>query len=525
MDVVVVGGGFSGMYMLHKLRTSGYSVIVFEAGDGIGGTWYWNRYPGARCDIQSMEYSYQFSDELAQDWEWTERYATQPEILRYIEHVAERFDLMKDVQLNTRVGRTEFDEGTNRWQVTTDQGDAVDAKYLVMATGCLSSTNYPQIDGLESFSGACYHTGKWPHEGVDFSGKRVAVVGTGSSGIQSIPIIAAECDELTVFQRTPNFSIPAHNQPLDPGFVAKIKGRYRAFRDENRLTAFHADFDYNEENALDVDPAHRTNEYERRWAKGGISFMAAFADLMFDKNANATAKEFLHDKIDEIVRDPDLAAKLKPDGVVGCKRLCVDTDYFATFNRDNVSLVDINETPIRKITANGVEIDEGVCDVDIIVFATGFDAMTGALTRVDIRGRGGERFSESWAEGPKSFLGLGVQGFPNMFIITGPGSPSVLTNMLPSIEHHVDWIGDCISYLEERGVARIEAKADAQEDWVAHVNEVGDTSVYPQCNSWYLGSNVPGKSRVFLPYLGFPPYAEKCAEVANNDYEGFELSA
>ena len=523
LDAAVIGGGFSGIYMLHKLREGGLETRVFEAGSGVGGTWFWNRYPGARCDIQSMEYSYQFSDELAQEWEWSERYATQPEILSYVDHVVERFDLMKDIQLNTRIARTDYDESRQRWTVATDSGETFDAKYVVMATGCLSSTNYPDIPGLKSFKGELYHTGNWPHDGVDFADKKVGVVGTGSSGIQSIPIIAEQCDELVVFQRTANFSIPAHNQALDPEFVADIKSRYSEFRDANRETAFHADFDYNELNALDVSAEDRQEEYERRWARGGLPFMAAYADLMFDKDANATAADFIRSKIDEIVEDPDLAEKLKPKNVVGCKRLCVDTDYYATFNRDNVTLVDISENPISNITDHSVVAGEEY-DVDILVFATGFDALTGALTRIDIHGRGGELLRDNWEDGPQSYLGLGVHGFPNLFIITGPQSPSVLTNMLPSIEHHVDWVGDCITYLEQKGLNAIEASVDAQTDWVAHVNEVGDASVYPHCNSWYLGSNVPGKPRVFLPYLGFPPYAEKCEQVARNDYEGFALS-
>jgi cyclohexanone monooxygenase len=525
LDVAIVGAGFSGLYMLYKARSSGLRARVFEAGSGVGGTWFWNRYPGARCDIQSMEYSYQFSDELAQEWEWTERYATQPEILSYIEHVADRFDLRDDVQLNTRVDAAQFDDVSERWAVTTQAGERFDAKYLVMATGCLSAANFPEIDGVDDFEGECYHTGRWPHEGVDFAGKRVAVIGTGSSGIQSIPVIADGCAELTVFQRTPNFSVPARNQPLDPDYVARIKGRYRAYREENRNTAFHADFDYNEANALETDAAEREAEFEKRWSEGGIRFMAAFADLMMDMDANATARSFIHHKIDDLVDDPDMAAKLKPSGVVGCKRLCVDTDYYATFNRDHVALVDINETPIERISKTGVQTRAGEVEVDVIVFATGFDAMTGALTRIDISGRRAEKFVDAWSEGPKSYLGLGVRGFPNLFIVTGPGSPSVLTNMLPSIEHHVDWISECIEYLEQGGYRTIEAEEASQMAWGAHVNEVGDATVYPQCNSWYLGSNIPGKPRVFLPYLGFPAYAEKCAEVVANGYEGFELIA
>ena len=525
VDAVIVGAGFSGLYMLHRLREQGLKAQVLEAGDGIGGTWYWNRYPGARCDIESMEYSYQFSPELQQEWEWSERYATQSEILRYINHVADRFGLRDGIRLNTQVTAAHFDAERKRWQVTTRDGDTYDAQHLVMATGCLSSRNLPQFDGLDDYEGDWYHTGSWPHEGVDFTGKRVAVIGTGSSGIQSIPLIAEQAEHLTVFQRTPNFSIPAHNGPLDADRVAAIKADYPAFRAANKETAFHADFGYNEANALEVSEEERQREYEARWERGGLPFLAAFADLMFDVEANATAARFIEGKIREQVDDPALADKLVPQNVVGCKRLCVDTDYYATYNRDNVSLVDVNEEPIERLTRSGVQTSKAEYPFDAIVFATGFDAMTGALLNVDIRGRDGQTLQQAWAEGPKTYLGLGTAGFPNLFIVTGPGSPSVLTNMLPSIEHHVEWISDCIEYLRTRGLQAIEAQPQAQEAWVEHVNEVGESSVYPRCNSWYLGANVPGKPRVFMPYLGFPPYAEKCAAVAANDYEGFALES
>ncbi len=520
-DVIVVGAGFAGLYMLHRLRGLGLDARVLEAGSGIGGTWFWNRYPGARCDIQSMEYSYQFSEELQQEWEWSERYATQPEILTYINHVADRFDLRKDIQLNTRVASAVFSETADHWKVTTETGEAFDARFVVMATGCLSQPNRPPFDGAEDFEGDIYHTGQWPHQPVDFTGKRVAVVGTGSSGIQSIPLIAAQADHLTVFQRTPNFSVPAHNAPLNSDAVSDIKARYNAYRDENRQTAFHADFDYNEANALDVSKEERVREYESRWARGGLPFLAAFADLMFDTNANATAADFIRGKIKNIVEDPELADKLSPKSIVGCKRLCVDTDYYATFNRDNVELVDVNDEPIERFTSQGLKTSERDLAFDAVVLATGFDAMTGAITRVDIRGSDGVSIQEAWSDGPKTYLGVAIAGFPNLFTVTGPGSPSVLTNMLPTIEHSVDWIADCIAYVNQKGVARIDATREAQDEWVAHVIDVGDTSVYPHCNSWYLGSNIPGKPRVFMPYLGFPAYAEKCQQVADSDYAGF----
>ncbi len=523
LDAIVVGAGFAGVYMLHKLKGLGLDVQVLETAGGIGGTWFWNRYPGARCDIESMEYSYQFSDDLQQQWEWSEHYATQSEILSYIEHVADRFDLRGNIQLNTRVEAAHFHESTSRWAVTTSDGSEFDAKYVIMATGCLSSTNLPDFDGLQSFRGDWYHTGNWPHEPIDFSGKRVAVVGTGSSGIQCIPLIAEQADHLTVFQRSPNFSIPAHNQPLDPERVRDIKANYRSFREANSQTAFHANFGYNEANAMDVSAAERESEYEQRWAHGGLPFLASFADLIFDGEANETAAEFVRGKISDIVEDAATAELLSPTSVVGCKRLCVDTNYYATFNRSDVSLVDVNRTPIETITPAGLRTSEATYEFDAIVFATGFDAMTGALMKIDIRGSAAQSLQDAWAEGPKTYLGLAISGFPNLFTITGPGSPSVLTNMLPSIEHHVNWIAECITFVDQRGLARINAKANAQADWVEHVNEVGNTSLYPNCNSWYLGANIPGKPRVFMPYLGFPPYAEKCKHVADNDYEGFEL--
>jgi len=523
-DVIVVGAGFAGLYLLHRLRALGLQTRVFEAGSDVGGTWFWNRYPGARCDIESLEYSYQFSDALQQEWEWSERYATQPEILRYINHVADRFDLRRDIALNTRVAAAHFDASRSRWAVTTQAGDAYQAKYVVMATGCLSSANLPDFPGLQRFTGDWYHTGHWPHEPVDFAGKRVAVIGTGSSGIQSIPVIAEQAAALTVFQRTPNFSVPAHNGPLDPERVADIKANYRRFREANRQTAFHADFRYNAANATEVSAQERQREYEARWDRGGLPFMAAFADLVFDEQANESAAEFIRGKIHEIVEDPETAELLSPRSMVGCKRLCVDSHYYATYNRANVRLVDVSQHGIKAITPTGLETELEAFAFDVIVFATGFDAMTGALMSIDIRGRLGETLQQAWAEGPKTYLGLAIAGFPNLFTVTGPGSPSVLTNMLPTIEHHVEWITDCINYVEQKGLASIDATADAQEAWVAHVNDVAESSLYPRGNSWYLGANIPGKPRVFMPYLGFPPYADKCKAVADNGYQGFALS-
>jgi cyclohexanone monooxygenase len=526
VDVVVVGAGFAGLYMLHKLRGQGLRVQVFEAGDGVGGTWYWNRYPGARCDIESMEYSYGFDEELQQEWEWTERYAPQPEILDYANHVADRFDLWPDIQLSTKVTSAVFSEDRARWSVHTDRGDDVSARFVVMATGCLSSANIPDLPGADTFQGPTYHTGRWPHEPVDLTGKRVGVIGTGSSAIQSIPIIAEQAAELIVFQRTPTYTVPAWNQPLDPVEVKEVKSDYAQFRAENRLmpSAFGARMERTDRSAHEVTEEERRAEYERRWERGGLPFLGAYNDLLLDKAANDTAAEFLREKLHEIVRDPDTARKLTPDQVVGCKRLCVDTGYWATYNQPHVHLVDLRESPIEAITPTGVQTTGGHHEIDVLVYATGFDAMTGALLRIDIRGRGERTLAEAWAAGPRTYLGLGVEGFPNLFTITGPGSPSVLTNMMVSIQQHVEWIADCIAYLDEQGHATIEATLEAQDAWVDFVNSVAGFTLFPTCNSWYLGANVPGKTRVFMPLPGFPTYVEQCDRVAEDGYSGFVLA-
>jgi cyclohexanone monooxygenase len=523
-DAVVVGGGFAGLYALHKLRGLGLKVRVYEAGDGIGGTWFWNRYPGARVDIQSLEYSYQFDEDLQQQWEWSERYAPQSELLTYANHVADRFKLWPDIQLNTRVSTLRFDEASGRWDVRTDQGDAVTADNVVMATGCLSSTNTPDFEGLAGFKGRTFHTGRWPKEPVDFTGRRVGIIGTGSSAIQSIPLIAAQAAHLTVFQRTANYSVPAHNGPIPEAVVHDVKSRYADFRAANNATALGADWDYRTDTAMEHSEAERNAEYERRWAKGGLSFYGSFTDLLTDPVANNTAAEFIRGKIRQIVKDPVVAELLCPVTPLACKRICVDTGYYATYNRPNVTLVDVKTAPIAAITPGGLKTANAEYEFDDLVFATGFDAMTGALTRMDIRGTGGLALKDAWAEGPKNYLGLCVAGFPNLFIIAGPGSPSVLTNMLPSIEQHVNWIGQTIDDLRKKGVKRIEATPEAQEAWVAHVNETAAPTILPTCNSWYLGANIPGKPRVFMPYLGFAPYVAKCEEVVANGYEGFALA-
>ncbi len=526
VDAVIVGAGFAGLYMLHRLRGLGLSARVFETGKGVGGTWYWNRYPGARCDVESMDYSYSFSDELQQEWRWTERYSSQPEILRYINHVADRFDLRRDITLETRVTSAVFDEAASRWTVRTDRGHEVSARFCIMATGCLSTAQVPRFKGLESFQGKWYHTGHWPHEGVDFTGQRVGVIGTGSSAIQSIPIIAGQAAHLFVFQRTPNFSVPAHNAPLDPEFERKVKENYAEFRRQARESRVGFVVERNDTSALEVSPDEREREYEARWRRGGLGFSSTFTDLLTSKDANDTAAEFFRAKIRSIVRDPAVADTLTPQHYpLGTKRLCVDTNYYATFNRDNVTLVDLKQSPIEEITPDGLRTSEQAYALDSIVFAIGFDAMTGALLGIDIRGRDGRTLKEKWAEGPKTYLGVSVAGFPNLFMITGPGSPSVLSNMIVSIEQHADWIADCIDHLRSNGHRAIEATVEAQEEWVQHVNEVGHLTLYPRANSWYMGANIPGKPRIFMPYIGgVGVYRQKCNEVATKGYEGFRLS-
>ncbi|HJQ60763.1 MAG TPA: NAD(P)/FAD-dependent oxidoreductase [Vineibacter sp.] len=524
VDVLIVGAGFAGMYMLHRLRGLGFTARVLEAGTGVGGTWYWNRYPGARCDVESMQYSYQFDDTLQQEWTWSERYSPQPEILRYANHVADRYDLRRDIIFNARVKSATFDDATARWTLETDDGTRRMARFCVMATGCLSAPNKPKLKGLERFAGKVYHTGEWPHEGVDFTGQTVGVIGTGSSAIQSIPIIARQARQLFVFQRTANYMVPAHNAPLDPGEQKAVKADYATLRERARRNPGGIDIVFNERSALAVSPEERQREYEARWAVGGFTFMGSFIDLLFVKESNDTAANFVRGKIREIVKDPETASALSPTNIIGCKRLCVDIDYWQTFNRPNVTLVDVGRAPIEAITEAGVMANGREHAVDSLVLATGFDAMTGALLRVAITGRDGRTLQDKWSEGPKTYLGLAMAGFPNLFTITGPGSPSVLTNMLPSIEQHVEWIADCLAYMRQRGLTRIEPGTAAEEAWVAHARDVAGISLRATCDSWYVGANVPGKPRVLMPYTGgFPAYVQKCQQVVANGYEGFVL--
>src|SRR5580658_2333775 len=522
VDAVVIGAGFGGMYMLHKLRELGVSVQGFEAGDGVGGTWYWNRYPGARCDVPSLYYSYTWSEELQREWRWTEKYAAQPEILAYANHVADRFDLRPMIAFETRVLAAHFDEAADRWRVTTDRGDALMARFVVMATGCLSTPRKPPIPGVDDFAGPTYHTGAWPHEGVDFTGKRVAVIGTGSSGIQSIPQIAAQAAHVTVFQRTANYSVPANNTPLSDKDIADFWKMYPAYIGMVRGPGM--GFGGNPANALAATPQERRQRFEEFWGVGGAGFLAAWGGVITDLDLNTEAADFVREKIGETVKDQKTAQALKPnDHPIGTKRICVDIDYFETYNRPNVTLVNLKETPIEAIEAHAVRTGEATYEVDALVFATGFDAMTGTLLTIDIKGAGGATLKEAWAEGPKAYLGLAVAGFPNMFLITGPGSPSVLSNMINSIEQHVEWITDCVGYMRRHGISRIAADPDAQEAWVAHVRRVADKTLFPRAASWYMGANIPGKPRVFMPYIGVG-YRQKCDDVAAAGYEGFVLA-
>jgi cyclohexanone monooxygenase len=524
-DAIVIGAGLSGLYTLYRLRRLGLSVRVFERGSGVGGTWFWNRYPGARCDVESLDYSYSFSPELEQDWEWTERYPTQPEILRYLNHVADRFDLRRDIQLNTTVTSAHYAEQTNRWTVTAD-GEEFTAHSCIMAVGCLSSVNEPNFPGLETFTGRWYQTSRWPHTGVDFSGQRVGCIGTGSSGIQTIPQIAKQAEHLFVFQRTPNFSIPARNAPLDSDTQRQIKATYAERRQKARLSRAGLALEPPTRSALQDSADERLNVYEAGWQKGGIgSVNGAYTDLLLSMEANQTAAEFVRDKIRATVHDPAVAEALLPvDYPFATKRLCVDIDYYETYNRSNVTLVDIRRDPISAITPSGIRTQSAEYQLDSIVFAIGFDAMTGPLLDIDIRGRGGVALRSTWADGPRAYLGLAVAGFPNMFLITGPGSPSVLSNMVVSIEQHVEWIADCLAYLRSNGFECIEAERGAEEAWVQHVNEVASKTLYPLANSWYMGANIPGKPRVFMPYVGgVGVYRQKCEDVAMRGYEGFAL--
>ncbi len=527
VDVVVVGAGIAGLYMLHRLRGLGLSAQVLEAGDNVGGTWYWNRYPGARVDIEATDYSYSFSPELEQEWEWSERFPTQPELLRYINHVADRFDLRDGIQFNTRVASAHFNEASGRWDIATEDGERFSARFCVMATGCLSDARVPAIPGVDSFEGATYHTGRWPHEGVDFTGLRVGVIGTGSSGIQSIPIIAEQAEHLYVFQRTPNFSIPARNAQLPDEVWADVKANYRERREIAKLSVGGTNAVRPDKRVQDDDEDVRNAIYQERWNAGGLgAITGAYNNTIVDAEANEIAAEFVRSKIREMVKDQAVAELLCPrDYPIGTKRICLDTNYYDTFNRENVTLVDVRSKPIVEVLPTGLRTEDKGYELDAIVYATGFDAMTGALTSIDIQGRDGQKLADKWADGPRTYLGIASAGFPNLFMITGPGSPSVLSNMITSIEQHVDWTADYLAYLEEHGLSHFEADLEAEDKWVDHVNEVAHRTLYPSAASWYMGANIPGKTRVFMPYVGgVGTYRLLCDEIAAKDYEGFTLT-
>lgn len=519
-DAIVVGAGFAGIYMLHRLRSLGLSVRVLEAGSGVGGTWYWNRYPGARCDTESIEYSYSFCPTLEQDWNWSEKYAAQPEILRYIEHVVDRFDLRQDIELNTRVSRLTWVDASQNWLVEADGAAAFAATFCVMATGCLSVPYRPELPGLESFEGDVLQTSAWPHDDVDLTGRRIGVIGTGSTGIQLIPELVPRASRVVVFQRSANFSVPARNAPLDPDHVAQVKRSYRALRVRLRQKGQRLS---QAPSAFKVSHEEREREFERRWTAGGAKFLDAFSDLMSDERANDFAAEFVRRKIEQAVADRDVAQRLMPtDHPIGAKRLCVDSNYFETFNRRNVELVHVRRTPIRRVTPTGVETSAGADALDTLVFATGFDAITGALLAIDIRGRGGVTLRDQWRSGPLTHLGVMSGGFPNLFMITGPGSPSVLGNVLVHIEQHVEWIGDCIRWIRERGLATVEPSEAAAHAWMRHVRALAVTTLHRKAQSWLVGANIPGKPRGVTAYVGgIGPYSEECQRVVDEGYSGF----
>ena len=525
VDVVVVGAGFSGLYLLYRLRKAGFSTRVFERGGDVGGTWYWNRYPGARCDVESLQYSYSFDEQLQQDWHWPEKFSAQPDILAYANHVADRFNLKKDIEFNIEVKASRFDENLKTWKITTNTGEEIDAQYFIMATGCISTTQIPDIKGLSDYVGNTFHTGDWPHEEVDFSGQSIAVIGTGSSGIQSIPVLAKQAKKLTVFQRTPNYSIPSQNEPMTKKYERSWKDVYSERRKEMRYSAHGSLKDLNDVPALSVDEDQRQELYTKRWAIGGTGFLGSFNDLLTNADANYTAAEYVRQQIKRVVKDKETAEILCPRSYpIGTKRICIDTGYFETYNRENVKLVDISKKPIQRLVADGIIVDDQLYAFDSIIFATGFDAMTGSIFNVDIKGRGGLALKEKWNAGPKTYLGLMSASFPNLFMITGPGSPSVKSNMIMSIEQHVDLVIETLLSMRRKGLSVVEPELEAENKWVDHVQEVANKTLFPQANSWYMGANIPGKPRLFMPYIGgVGAYREICEEIVANNYRGFKF--
>ena len=518
-DAIIVGAGFAGIYQLLKLRKLGLSAVILEKADQIGGTWHWNRYPGARCDIPSLEYSYQFDEDLQQEWNWSEKYSAQPEILEYINHVADRFELRDGINFEEEVTKATFNESDSKWVVETSK-DKYETRFCIFATGCLSVPNKPDFNGLDNFDGELLQTSTWPKEEQNFSGKKVAIIGTGSSAIQSIPLIAEQAEELYVFQRTPNYSIPSNNGPMDKGVEKEVKARYSEFRKENYQNGFGIAAMSDEALVLESDPEEVKANFEENWKNAGLGFFGGYADIPLDENANAVAANFVRNKIREIVKDPETAALLTPDYHIGGKRLCVDSGYFETFNRDNVQLIDLKENPISEITQSSILSDK-TYEIDTLILATGFDAMTGALTNVDISGRENIKLRDQWEDGAKSYLGLGISNFPNLFTVTGPGSPSVLSNMMPSIEQHVNWITDCIEWMIQNEKTVIESSETAEDDWMMLVNEIADMTIFTDTKSWYNGSNIETKAKAFLPFIGVPVYTEMLEEIVKDDYKGF----
>jgi cation diffusion facilitator CzcD-associated flavoprotein CzcO len=525
LDAVIVGAGFAGLYALHELRTRGLKVGVCEAAPEVGGTWYYNRYPGARCDVESVDYSYSFSRELEQEWNWSEKYATQAEILRYLNWVTDKLDLRRDVTFETRVTSAVLDEDSLQWTVRTDTGEQVRARFCIMATGPLSAALPPDFNGLNTFGGDVYHTAHWPHAPLTFTGKRVAVIGTGSSGIQSVPVIAEQAERLYVFQRTPNYSVPAGNRPLTDDDRACVKADYAERRRQSWGSGGGSPHVAHPKLTMEATPDERREAFEQRWQLGGVLFSKTFADQMTDMAANEEARKFYEQKVRAVIDDPVVAELLIPtDHPIGTKRICTDTNYFQTFNRPHVELISVRQTPIESIDATGIRTSAAHYGIDAIVLATGFDAMTGALAKVDVVGRGGQRLSDDWASGPRNYLGLGVDGFPNLFIVSGPGAPAVLANMVLHAEAHVNWIADCIGYLDGHGYDGIEATESAVDDWVVECARRAEASLFTKADSWYLGANIPGKPRVFMLFIGgFGVYNDICAEAAAAGYKGFRL--
>ena len=523
-DTVVVGAGFSGIYALHKFLQKGLSVLLLEKGEGLGGTWFWNSYPGARCDVESMEYSYQFDEKLQQDWEWTERYASQPEILKYMEYVVERFNLRSNMRFGVKVDAATFDENSNDWTIETSTGNIIKAKYCVFGTGCLSQPIFPDIQGIDSFKGRIVHTGLWPKEEINFSGLKVGIIGTGSSGAQCLPEISKTAAKVTVFQRTPAYCVPSQNRPLDPDSQAYIKKHYKKLRDKAWTTRAGIRYGLTDRLALEMPIEEREKYYEASWQRGGIGFTATFFDLFDSLEANETACEFVRKKIRQIVHDQKTANKLCPKDVIGCRRMVVVNDYYESYNKPNVHLVDVNETPITEITEKGIRVGNEVHELDFIILATGFDAITGALNRVDIRGRNGSSLKDRMLEDPKALLGIMFSGFPNLFTTNGPGAPAALSNIVPMIEYSVDWVIDCLDFMDRSGKKTVEPNPDAEDAWAKYVDDVAKNSLYVSCKSYYLGDNVPGKPRKFLLFQGVPEYVEKCNRIANNGYKEFVMN-